>query len=181
MNLIKCKNEHYYDSDKFDFCPHCSNMMADVKVTDILGKSQKKVDTVIPDKAVLKDYKKIGHRRVTGWLVCINGEMQGESFSLYEGINHIGRAPHMDVALFREPTVSRENHAVITYHNDTNCFSLSVEPDEVAPVCYNNSLVKKSLSQTMSAHDILTLGECQLSFIPFCDEYFCWPNSGNKR
>lgn len=174
MNLIKCENEHYYDSDKFYSCPHCTNELANVKVTDILGKNQKKIDTVIPDKAVLKDYKKIGHRRVTGWLVCIKGEMQGESFTLYEGINHIGRAPHMDIALFREPTVSRENHAVITYDNKANHFLLSIEPDEAAPVSYNNTLVKKSLSQIMSSHDILMLGECQLCFIPFCSEHFCW-------
>lgn len=174
MNLIKCENEHYYDSDKFDSCPHCANIMADVKVNDILGNNQKKIDTVIPDQAILKDYKKIGHRRVAGWLVCTEGEMQGESFTLYEGVNHIGRAPHMDVALFREPTVSRENHAIITYENSTNTFTLSVEPDTVAPVLYNDTLVKKSFSQTLSARDILTLGECQLYFIPFCDEHFNW-------
>lgn len=180
MNLIKCEHEHYYDSDKFDSCPHCANLVADVKVPDILGNNQQKIDTVIPDKDVLKDYQKIGHRRVTGWLVCIVGEMQGESFTLYEGVNHIGRAPHMDVALFREPTVSRENHAIITYHADTNTFVLTVEPDEVAPVLYNSTLVKKSLSQTISAHDILTLGECQLCFISFCDEHFSWAESKKK-
>ncbi|MBQ9984144.1 MAG: FHA domain-containing protein [Lachnospiraceae bacterium] len=177
MNLIKCVNEHYYDSDKFDSCPHCANIAADVKVPNILGTNQHKIETVIPDQNILKDYQKIGHRRVAGWLVCIAGEMQGESFTLYEGINHIGRAPHMDVALFREPTVSRENHAIITYENKSNLFSLSIEPDEVAPVLYNDTLVKKSFSQTLSARDILTLGDCQLCFIPFCDEHFNWSDS----
>lgn len=176
MNLIKCENEHYYDSDKFDSCPHCANIAADVKVTNILGDNQKKIDTVIPNQNTLKDYQKIGHRKVAGWLVCTMGEMQGESFTLYEGINHIGRAPHMDVALFREPTVSRENHAIITYNNDTISFTLSVEPDAVAPVHYNNEVIKKSFSQTMVPRDILTLGDCQLCFIPFCDEHFSWKN-----
>lgn len=180
MNLIKCENEHYYDSDKFDSCPHCANIAADVKIPNLLGDNQNKIDTVIPDQSILKDYQKIGHRKVTGWLVCISGEMQGESFTLYEGVNHIGRAPHMDVALFREPTVSRENHAIITYQEDDNCFSLSVEPDTVAPVLYNNVLVKKSLSQTMCARDILTLGECQLCFVPFCNEQFNWTDSTEK-
>lgn len=174
MNLIKCENEHYYDSDKFDSCPHCANIAAEVKIPNLLGNNQNKIDTIIPDQAVLKDYQKMGHRRVAGWLVCIEGEMRGESFTLYEGINHIGRAPHMDVALFREPTVSRENHALVTYQNATNDFILSVEPDTVAPVLYNNTLIKKSLSQTLYARDILTLGECQLCFIPFCNEHFNW-------
>lgn len=181
MNLIKCEHEHYYDSDKFDSCPHCANLVADVKVPNLLGTNQNKIDTVIPDQVILKDYQKIGHRRVAGWLVCIEGEMQGESFTLYEGINHIGRAPHMDVALFREPTVSRENHALITYQADTNCFSLTVEPKAVAPVRYNKQQVKKSFTQTMSARDILTLGECQLCFIPFCDEHFKWADNTEKK
>lgn len=180
MNLIKCENEHYYNSDKFDSCPHCANLVADVKVTDILGNNQQKIDTVIPDKDVLKDYQKIGHRRVTGWLVCILGEMQGESFTLYEGVNHIGRSPHMDVALFREPSVSRENHAIITYHTDTNTFVLEVNPDDVAPILYNHTLVKKSFSQTISLRDIITLGECQLCFIPFCGEHFSWTKCKNR-
>ena len=174
MNLIKCENEHYYDSDKFDACPHCANLAADVKIPNPLGNNQNKIETVIPDHAVLKDYQKIGHRRVAGWLVCIVGEMQGESFTLYEGKNFLGRAPHMDIALFREPTVSREKHALITYDNADNCFTLSIEPDSVAPVFYNNTPVKKSLSQILSAHDIIILGECQLCFIPFCDDHFHW-------
>lgn len=177
MNLIKCEHEHYYDSDKFDSCPHCANIAADVKIPNLFGDNQNKIDTVIPDQDILKDYQKIGHRKVTGWLVCIAGEMEGESFTLYEGANHIGRAPHMDVALFREPTVSRENHAIITYEADNKTFTLSVEPDTVAPVFYNDTLLKKNHSQTMFSRDILTLGECHLCFIPFCDETFSWNNS----
>ncbi|MGN0154153.1 MAG: FHA domain-containing protein [Lachnospiraceae bacterium] len=177
MNLVKCENEHYYDSDKFDSCPHCANLTAEVKVPDLLGKAQKQIDTMIPDKSILKDYQKIGHRRVTGWLVCIEGEMTGDSFPLFEGVNHIGRAPHMDVVLFKEPTVSRENHAVITYDEDSNTFIFSAEDNTKAPVLFNNSLLKKKFSQTLSARDILTLGECQLCFIPFCNEHFSWRNS----
>ena len=26
MNLIKCNNGHYYDGDKFDYCPHCAGI-----------------------------------------------------------------------------------------------------------------------------------------------------------
>ncbi|MBE5942106.1 MAG: FHA domain-containing protein [Lachnospiraceae bacterium] len=180
MNLIKCENEHYYDSDKFDSCPHCANVAADVKVSNILGTNQNKIETVIPDEVVLRDYQKIGHRRITGWLVCIEGEMKGESFTLTEGSNRIGRAPHMDVALFREPSVSRENHAIITYESDTNLFTLCVEPNTVAPVQYNHQTVKKTFTQILSNRDILTLGECDLCFIPFCDEQFRWTDSAQK-
>lgn len=174
MNLIKCENEHYYDADKFDTCPHCANLLAEVKVSDILGTNQNKVDTLIPEKSALQNYQKAGHRKVTGWLVCTEGEMQGDSFCLYAGTNHIGRAANMDVALFKEPTVSRENHAQITYDNTENSFSLSTNPDCAVPVFLNETLITKEQMIELHIHDKITLGECQLSFIPFCDQHFKW-------
>lgn len=180
MKLIKCEREHYFDSDKFDSCPHCANIAAEVKVANLLGKNQKQVDTLMLEKPLLENQPKKMERHVTGWLVCTEGEMQGESFTLYEGENHIGRAPHMDVVLLLESTVSRENHAVITYDDRTHSFTLTTDPDLVAPVLYNNRLVKKKHSQTLSAHDILTLGDCQLHFIPFCGKHFHWESSCKK-
>lgn len=170
MNLIKCEKEHYYDADKFDTCPHCANMIASGTVADIQGKEQNVIDTAIPNDPVLQNYKKIGHRKVTGWLVCIDGYMAGESFTLYEGINHIGRASHMDVVLFKEPTVSRENHALITYNQKTNKFLLA--SDNQQTVLYN----KKTFSQPQDLHayDTVQLGNCTLTFIPFCGEHFSW-------
>lgn len=110
MNLIKCENEHYYDSDKFYSCPHCTNELANVKVTDILGQNQKKIDTVIPDKAVLKDYKKIGHRRVTGWLVCIRGKCRVKALpymkvSIISDAPRIWMSPYFGKRLFPEKTM----------------------------------------------------------------------------
>ncbi|MDD6071502.1 MAG: FHA domain-containing protein [Clostridiales bacterium] len=174
MNLVKCDNEHFFDSDKFDSCPHCANLLANVKTSDLLGRNQKRIETVIPDESCLKNYQKIGHRKVTGWLVCIEGEMKGDSFTLFEGLNHIGRAANMDVALFKEPTVSRENHALLEYKKDTNTFILTASPDVETPILHNNNQLKKEETCFLSTHDILILGECKLCFIPFCDESFIW-------
>ena len=179
MNLIKCEHQHFYDSDKFDSCPHCANVTAKVKVEDLLGKNQNQIHTVILNKTTLDNSQKTARHYVTGWLVCIEGEMQGKSFPLLGGDNYIGRAPHMNVVLAQEPTVSRENHACITYCEDTNSFTLSTESD-AAPVLYNHHLLKKNNSQILSAHDILTLGECRLCFVPFCGEQFHW-DSPNKH
>ena len=53
MNLVKCDNAHFYDADKFDSCPHCANLSANVSASDLLGKHQKQVETVIPDESSL--------------------------------------------------------------------------------------------------------------------------------
>lgn len=172
MNLIKCEHEHYFDADKFDSCPHCANIAANATVSDIFGKRQQQIETVIPEEDILQNYHKISHRKVTGWLVCIEGLMQGESFTLYEGTNHIGRAPHMDIALFKEATVSRENHAVITYDKNTRIFSLEMPEQSGNAVTCNGKAVISCL--TLHAYDTIQLGDCSLSFIPFCGEHFTW-------
>ncbi|MDR1017548.1 MAG: FHA domain-containing protein [Lachnospiraceae bacterium] len=33
MNLVRCNQGHYYDSDKYASCPHCNGMMANNDVT----------------------------------------------------------------------------------------------------------------------------------------------------
>lgn len=34
MNLIKCKNNHYYDGDKYSSCPHCAKVNEESGVTE---------------------------------------------------------------------------------------------------------------------------------------------------
>lgn len=175
MKLIKCDNNiHYFDSDKFDSCPHCANLMANTDTPDPLGQNQNQIETAIPEGSKKKPRRKPEQGRVTGWLVCIEGEMKGESFSLYEGMNHIGRAANMDVSLFKEPTISREHHALLVYHTNSNTFSLSVGTDLDASIMYNGTKLEKDTICTLSAHDVLDLGDCKLMFMPFCDEHFQW-------
>lgn len=174
MNLIKCKNGHYYNAEKLETCPHCANLKVNVPVTDLLGTEQNSIDTWIPEKQIWEKYQKAGHRKLTGWLVCIAGKMEGDSFILHTGVNHIGRDTNMDIVLFCEPTVSRNNHAVITYDSATAAFLLSPNPDGTAPVLWNGHLLKSGQKITLSDHDRITLGECVLAFVPFCGEHFRW-------
>lgn len=50
MNLIKCKNGHYYNADKLDTCPHCAGENIKIPVADPEGKDQTAIDTLIPDR-----------------------------------------------------------------------------------------------------------------------------------
>jgi hypothetical protein len=175
MNLIKCENEHYFDADKFDSCPHCANQAVGVEPDKLLGEQQQKIETAKPADNVSNDYQKSVHRPCVGWLVCISGEMKGDSFTLYSGTNHIGRAANMDVTLFREPTVSRIDHAVIKYEDTDNTFKLTTDAKNVAPVLRNQKLVKRE--QHLQPRDLIQLGECILCFLPFCDENFTWSDN----
>lgn len=171
MNLIKCKNGHFYDSEKFLSCPHCANKVAEPTITDILGKEQGAVCTDPPEMYAAFDSSKTTTKKTVGWLVCISGHMLGESFILREGDNRIGRAPGMDISLPYEPTVSRDRHAIITYNAARNSFVLHTSEHEEQILC-NNKKIKNR--KTIKSHDIITLGDCSLLFVALCGADFRW-------
>lgn len=171
MKLIKCENGHFYDSEKFLSCPHCANQMASVNVEDILGKNQNQINTAIPQAQSIQNYQKIAHGKTVGWLVCIDGTMLGESFVLREGDNFIGRAANMDIALIYEPTVSRENHAVITYDSSLNSYILYSLEHQDQTFCNNKKLKSR---KSLKNRDTVTFGDCSFLFIAFCNASFRW-------
>lgn len=176
MNLIQCKNDHYYDADKFGACPHCSNQVAEKNSINIMALHQNNINTSNSSNADEKAAPLKEQRLVTGWLVCIHGQMKGKSFCLYEGTNYIGRAGNMDIALTKEPTVSRDCHAQIVYDKHTNHFSFSSDARHVATTSCNNVKLKENTSIILQNRDVITIGDCTLTFIPFCDKEFSWYN-----
>lgn len=162
MHLLKCENGHIYDSDKFRSCPHCSKVMLDVFATDTYGLNQSEVDTEIPPEEIQGSYERIGMRKTVGMLICVEGEMSGEGFLLKEGDNSIGRASNMDVALTREVTISRKEHAVIHFDGDTGTFTLKAGKEEAAVLCNGKQIETEC---TLQDRDELMLGECRLVFV----------------
>lgn len=168
MNLIKCEKGHYYNKEKFPSCPHCANIPTFACDTA----KQSEIETALPNQDTIKQFHQT-LRKTTGWLVCTKGTMLGESFVLWEGINHIGRSSSMDVSLLYENSVSREDHACIEYHSDDCSFILTV-PNHDNIVMHNDKRVSKPVC--LQDHDTITLGESCLTFIPFCDKRFSWNN-----
>jgi acetyltransferase-like isoleucine patch superfamily enzyme len=162
MHLLKCENEHIYDSDKFRTCPHCSRITFDAAGLDIYGLNQADVDTEIPGDELQENYERIAMRRTVGMLVCVEGAMLGEGFLLKEGENSIGRASNMDVALTREVTISRKEHAIIYYDRNTDSFTLTVGKEDAVVLC-NDVWVKTNCR--LQDRDELVLGECRLVFV----------------
>lgn len=174
MKLTKCEQNHFFDADKFLSCPHCANQQAGISDDHLMGQEQAHVITAIPSTQNISSYHQVSSRKTTGWLVCINGSMVGESFVLREGENHIGRAGNMDVPLVYEPSVSKENHAIISYDSEENCFLLISTSKENRTLCNNKPLKNK---RKLKKHDIITLGNCLFMFIPFCSTSFSWEKS----
>ena len=197
MNLIKCNNGHYYDGDKFDYCPHCAGigsndpagdmtvsiditpnqeMAKDLDQTEPLTepKTEAGVMHTIPDdteKTVGFYSSEVGVEPVVGWLVCTEGRYRGQSFNLYHGKNYIGRNSDMDVCLKNDPSVSRNRHAIICYDSKERIFF--AQPGESRELFYVNDSVVLTDVQ-LKDKDRISVGEATLVFVPFCSEDFTW-------
>lgn len=123
------------------------------------------------DKTVGFFASAMGKEPVVGWLVCTQGEHFGEDFRLKSGRNFVGRAPSMDVPIVKDPTVSRERHAVLVYEPKGNVFLL--QPGDSKELCYLNGDVVLS-PMALNAHDRLLMGKTELMFIPCCTAQFSW-------
>lgn len=193
MQLKKCENGHFYNGDKYKQCPHCGlskiqkNVTVDLneaKGTEILfeetnSMNNSNFDNVLPkseQKSFLQDDERTVFvyeaEKVVGWLVCVEGEHYGEDFRLKAGKNYIGRGRDMDIVLDKSRTVSRYQHAVISYENKE--FRLSF--------CDSQKEIKLNGEKVIDSHllsyfDFIKIGSVSLIFIPFCSEKFDWDMS----
>lgn len=108
---------------------------------------------------------------VTGWLVCIEGASKGHDYRIHEEYNYIGRSSKMDICIQGDPTVSRENHAIIAYDSQEQLFYFApVSGGSIVRV--NGRAVLGNVE--LKAYDKLTIGQSSFLFIPFCGEKFVW-------
>lgn len=163
MDMAKCPLGHYYDKDKFPSCPHCDH----IPVVTISTADQAAVPTAVPSDSTVKSINEF-FQKTAGWLVCTGGNLLGESFPVREGQNHIGRSGAMNIRLLYENSVSRENHALITYDPQECTFTFTANAaSKVNGQEYHAPVL-------LQDRDTITLGNCTLVFVAFCDASFHW-------
>lgn len=110
---------------------------------------------------------------VVGWLVGLKGEYKGVSFTLKSGRNYIGRSLNMDVALAKENTVSRDRHSIISF--DPKQKKFFIQSGESRGLTYVNGELLMSFRE-INIYDVISLGACDLMFVPLCTDRFSWEN-----
>ena len=176
--MKQCDNGHFYDDARFDHCPYCKVYTGVEKTmaADSVGKTVAVMPDVAvydtdPGKTVAILKKEIGIDPAVGFLVCIAGPHRGADYRLVAGRNFIGRAASMDVALADDDTVSRENHALVSYDVKHNTFSVS--PGLGRGITYCNG-EQVEMVRPLHAYDVIEVGNSQLIFLPLCGEQFRW-------
>lgn len=194
MEMKQCSNGHFYDASKFTSCPNCNSPSANVNMTrpleagptmpvskGIQGFSNNSAANSMntPIKKVSADSErtvalikhKTGIDPVVGWLACIEGPDKGRDYRIHSDNNAIGRSESMDICIHGDNTISRENHAFISYDSKDRIFYF--RPGDGRGIVRLNS---KALFTTaeIAPYDTIELGETKLIFIPLCGERFDW-------
>jgi hypothetical protein len=179
MALKRCENGHYFDPAKHTTCPSCGVQNINFEPT------KKKDDLGLADtqaspsplraggdgKTVSLIHKRAGIDPVVGWLVCVEGADRGRDYRIRSEKNFIGRAESMDVAIRGDDTVSRENHAVVSFNPKAKQFKL--HPGESRGLVYLNG-EEVDQPSLLKAGDHIEVGQTKLLFVPLCGDTFTW-------
>lgn len=192
MEMRKCAAGHYYDASINARCPYCETndgdgvtmpmdyaaMGADDDSKTLpLGYASnpapQAVDTDDDDdgKTVAIIHQNIGIDPVVGWLVCVEGKEKGRDYRIHTDNNYVGRSEKMDICIRSDETISRENHAVISYDSVDKVYYMS--PGDGRSIIRLND---KAIFQTAEivAYDKIVIGKTKFLFIPLCGAEFEW-------
>lgn len=193
MPMKRCEQGHYFDADKHTMCPACGVPDLDLGKTRPLGHSPSQPEAtwrspaMDEGKTVRHDTNRVGPRDsgetvalvrkkagidpVVGWLICIDGADKGRDYRIRSEKNFIGRSEKMDIQISGDETISRENHAVVSYNPKNDSFK--VHPGDGRGMVYLNGN-DVDTPQELKPYDTIEIGQTKLAFIPFCGEKFQW-------
>lgn len=187
MAIVQCPNNHYYDDKRNTACPYCEKMAAVVNPSKQLNEQLTSyIDPVNSDQneqltegygdCVAEYEKTIGiflddtqNLLTTGWLVCMNGNVKGNSYVIHAGRNFAGRSTDMDIVLSDDNTIARDKHFSIVYDPKSIAYYLVCGSGRT----YVNGEAVSSQIEIFDGDEIKA-GESKYIFIPFCKEGRVW-------
>lgn len=117
---------------------------------------------------------------VQGWLVAISGPMQGYSFPIRYGFNHIGRNAGCNISLPGDPAISGEQ-LLLVYNRKRKKFYVEKSPQshQITELS-DGDYISQEMELEPNEHLIMT-PQTTLRFIPLCGEDFAWDYAGANR
>ena len=119
--------------------------------------------------AVIK--KQMGIDPVVGWLVCKTGVEKGKDYRIHAENNYIGRSESMDICIHGDETITRENHAIVTYDNIKGEFFFTPGMGRSIIRINGNGVLAPT---KLNAFDEIEMGITKFVFVPLCGPDFTW-------
>lgn len=191
MGIKKCPNGHFYDNEKYEFCPYCDekNLFGndnnkkkgkfsffEKTVAKLKSDSQDKVTVAYNAKEEADDQLTVGMFNtdtagspVSGWIVCIEGDEKGKSFEIRQGVNFVGRNSNMDISFLGEPSITRDKHFSLVF--EPNKAETFLKPENGAVYLGDEYVDGVKL---LKENDIISAGNLKFIFIPYCNGERKW-------
>lgn len=190
MAIVQCPYGHFYDDEKYSFCPSCGRQKGtrrqfdDEKTVSLDSMNRQEEKTVYLTQETEKRLSIKGYWDaektvalseteeplfLAGWLVCIKGPAKGNDYRLYPGFNRVGRGLDLDVCL-QDPMVSLNVHCSVVYEPKSRRFFLV--PGKGTAVYIEETLVQKAVE--LQEGSKICLGGSILELIPFCKGEHVW-------
>lgn len=188
MNVIRCENGHFYDSDSFAECPHCDSTTVQTMFEDMMGTGSTDINSEVTlyeqiagdrelgnqltdlyvenveenEKTIGLSFSQDGINPVVGWLVCEEGPEYGRSYCLYAGRNFIGRSHNSDVVIYDDPEITRKNHCSIVFEPKECVFYLVPSSTTV----FNGKTLQDAVK--IESEDAFEIGRSKFRMIAYC-------------
>lgn len=201
-NTVKCPNGHFFDMQKFRFCPHCGSLPEQFQsqvqtppppppppLAPYMPVQPVYQQPYMPQTAYQQTYMPQqapaapapvaadkNSKLTAGWLVCVDGKAKGRSFPIRETKNYIGSSAEMDIVL-DDAAVSAEKHAVIAYDPRQKVFAAI--PGDSRELYYVNDKAVFSAVE-LSENDVIEIGGTKLVFVKLCGNDFSWDTFTEK-
>lgn len=183
-DIKTCKNGHHYDATKHTECPVCKQERERKEVGVTKGDDSRYMRTpryanrsmateAGDDEEVTRAaaVAKMGFSPVVGWLVSVEGSNKGKDYRMVNGRNFIGRDRTMDICIPGDNTISRSQHAIISYDDRTNKYYYS--PGMARSIDHINE-EPVFATKELKAGDLIEVGSTKLRFVPLCSAKFKW-------
>lgn len=109
---------------------------------------------------------------VAGWIVVIKGPGRGGFRPVFVGMNSVGRSSSQRVCLdFGDETISREEHAFITYDDEARTFYLQHGGKANLVRLGGQPVLQPTV---LKANDEFRIGNTTFRFFPCCGPDFNW-------
>lgn len=109
---------------------------------------------------------------VAGWIVVVKGPGRGGFRPVFVGMNSVGRAPSQRICLdFGDDSISREEHAFITYDDESRTFYLQHGGKSNLVRLGGAPVLQPTV---LKPNDQFRIGNTTFRFFPCCGPDFNW-------